>query len=98
MYKKIHAELHKKWEELLESCNEDEEFDPISMWNKYLEESGMIKKFHVPYNKAEDLIEELIEIINGDEKYFIIEDPSSDFVGCIGFLLFPKQIFLNKNT
>lgn len=88
-------ELKAKWDELCEKMeNSEDYYDPNEDWHKYLDEIGVVDgvgwDYHWGDGGATDAIQHLIELVNSDQKYVIVEDPSYEGMDCSNYLVFKR--------
>jgi hypothetical protein len=88
--------LQAKWEEIEEM--EEESGEAHDQWQSVLQELGCIGSVTGQYNWHPDngamvAIDELLELVNGDEKVFVVEDPSYvGYTGAMYFLVFRRSV------
>lgn len=88
-------ELKAKWVELEAKADETSDYyDPIPEWHKYLDRIGVVDGITFDYHwgdgGATDAIERLINIVNSDKKYIIIENPMYEDMGCSSYVVFER--------
>lgn len=87
--------LDSKYKEIEEKADEDflEEID--KEWEKYLDSIGLHKCVnfysHWGENGAYYVIQELIDLVNSEDKYLVFDDPSMDGSDHTVFLVFKRK-------